>query len=375
MGSSYNPVGDPTTYNVVTRFGATGNGTMDDTAAIQRGIDFIDASNVDGCLFFPPGTYLIDGPFRQNPLVKNGYGIGQLQLPVRNLSTQPEISITFKGANKPAPNVNWTADTQPLSTGGAIIKSTKVGAAGTDAIISSGPPLTDTWGFDGIRANFENLIFRTYNDPKITPLGLQNIGQVTVQSCLFDTGTILSSITQPSNFGCGVFMPAVGNWTISRLIDCDFVGYYYGAQWAEHIFASDVRSWLCLYGFQSNGGPHGCRMEHLLAVGCAYSTAFFNQPTRIDGPMSLRRERTVFDGSRAWQNTSSDFADTGNLAIGVCHFVGVESNNFSPSPALKGGAANLTVYDTANFPVPAADGAVSPVASVTTQLGVITGIA
>lgn len=44
-------------YTNVKGFGATGNGTIDDTAAIQLAINAAQA--IGGCVFFPPGTYLI----------------------------------------------------------------------------------------------------------------------------------------------------------------------------------------------------------------------------------------------------------------------------------------------------------------------------
>lgn len=345
MGSSYSQVGNSAQYNVVTQFGAVGDGVTDCTSQIQAAIDFVSASGRDGTIFFPEGTYLVDGAFRQDAAIKNGYGIAQLILPTRNLSTQAEISISFLGACPPAPNTNWTSDTPPLSTGGSIIKSVKVGASASDAIFSGGPPLAATWNHTGIRANFENLVFRTYNNPKITPLNLVSVGQASVVNCLFDTGTVLSSITQPQAGSSAVVMPGLSNWALSRLINCDFIGYYYGAQWSEHIVVDDARSWLCNYGFQSNGGPHGCCVRRLLAVGCTGTIAFFDQPTRLLGPAQVDAEHTIFGGGRAWQNATVDVVDPGNNARGDMYFCAVLSGTGTVPMLPPDGAANLTITD------------------------------
>lgn len=55
-------------YNVKA-YGAKGNGTTDDTAAIQAAIDAI--GNTGGTVFFPPGVYLISEPLTYNSYSSN----------------------------------------------------------------------------------------------------------------------------------------------------------------------------------------------------------------------------------------------------------------------------------------------------------------
>src|SRR5512139_1631101 len=48
-----------------TAFGAKGDGTYDDTAAIQNALD--EASTAGGQVFLPPGRYLVGGSLRVPP--------------------------------------------------------------------------------------------------------------------------------------------------------------------------------------------------------------------------------------------------------------------------------------------------------------------
>lgn len=49
-------------YNVKTDYGAVGNGTNDDTTAIQNAIN--GASSTNGIVYFPDGTYKVTAPLR-----------------------------------------------------------------------------------------------------------------------------------------------------------------------------------------------------------------------------------------------------------------------------------------------------------------------
>ncbi len=109
-------------------YGATGDGSTDDTAAIQDTIDAAYAAE-GGVIYFPPGVYIIGGALQDT-----GAFNGQLLLP--NVSHSGDhIVLTFKGALRPGFHPVY-GDTLPLADGFAVLKSTLTGASGTAAVIS-----------------------------------------------------------------------------------------------------------------------------------------------------------------------------------------------------------------------------------------------
>jgi len=80
----------------VTAFGAKGDGTTDDTRAIQAGLDFVQASGIgdsaNKTLFFPAGTYLVTTTLLLN--YTNG---------VLLLGTGATTVLLWGGGSAPAP--------------------------------------------------------------------------------------------------------------------------------------------------------------------------------------------------------------------------------------------------------------------------------
>lgn len=371
MGSSYTGVSLPAFYDV-SKLGAVGDGTTDCSVAIKAAVA-LAAQAGGGTVFFPPGIWRIACAVTQDPLIVDGLGRGQIILPCRALHTQAPITIRFQGPFSPAGDVNWTANNQPLYSHGAVIISDVAGSFGTDGIFAGGPLATadSEFPFNNIRVEFDNLVIR---GPNLTPLALQNIGQAKVTNSQVDIGVIQNQITsQPSNGTFGVNMPKLSNWGLSHMSNVDLVGFPVGAQFSEHAFLSDVRAWCCVYAFQSNGGPHAVRLDHILAVACQGTIQFFDQPTRLSGPASIRREMSIFGGNRAWNNTTIDFNDPGNNCIGHIYFDGVKSEDPNPSAHI-GSGANMVIFDTASFPIPVANGTTNPVTSITNANGIITAI-
>ena len=78
-------------------FGALGDGSSDDTAAIQRAIDEVAALGDGGELFFPLGRYVISDTLRvRRPLHLRGTGFGDVTGSNTNLMQDPGTAIVWK---------------------------------------------------------------------------------------------------------------------------------------------------------------------------------------------------------------------------------------------------------------------------------------
>jgi hypothetical protein len=114
-------------YFDVKTYGAVGDGSTDDTVAIQAAITA--ATSTGGVIYFPAGVYIVGGALQDT-----GAFNGQLLLP--NVSHSGDhIVLTFKGALRPGFHPVY-GDTVPLAGGLSVIKSTLTGASGTASVIS-----------------------------------------------------------------------------------------------------------------------------------------------------------------------------------------------------------------------------------------------
>ncbi|KAL4431405.1 hypothetical protein ABPG75_006661 [Micractinium tetrahymenae] len=130
-GDAALPAPTPTPeYNVLSQFGAVGDGVNDDTAALQ---DAIEAANSSpGVVFLPAGTYLITAPLviTGSNVTLRGAGEGQTTILIRN-----SLADLF--------STTWVADAagtlkSAWSSGGAFIQfsGTPEGSSRTDTLLA-----------------------------------------------------------------------------------------------------------------------------------------------------------------------------------------------------------------------------------------------
>lgn len=196
----------------------------DDTTAIRAAFAALGSDSVvgkTGIIFFPEGTYIINGAFNQS-------GGSQIAFPAIEFLS-PVTTFHIKGPVSSAPNA--------AANNGAIIYGTKYGTNGENAIMS----VTDSGGggtgnIARINAIFENIRFRTVQDPTHTALELKDADQAQGYNVTFDTSSSYTSPTLPTHSDSfALKLPdllagnVTGGWTNLKIKT-----YYNGVRLGEH---------------------------------------------------------------------------------------------------------------------------------------------
>ena len=196
----------------------------DDTTAIRSAFSALGSDSTvgkTGIIFFPEGTYIVNGAFDQS-------GLSQIGFPSIAFAS-PVTSFVIKGPAPSAPN--------GISNSGAIIYGTKYGTDGSYSIMS----VTDSGGggtgnIARINAVFENIRFRTVQDPTHTALNLKDVDQAQGLNVTFDTSGTYDSPTLPThNDSFALKLPDMlagnvsGGWTNLKIKT-----FYNGVRLGEH---------------------------------------------------------------------------------------------------------------------------------------------
>lgn len=178
----------PNYYNVID-FNATGDGTSDDTTAIQATIDA--ANNAGGSIvFFPSGTYIITSALTvySNIIIQgaaqNGVNIQQNSTSENHINSNDVSHLTIRDITFTGPGID--------ASGGGGISISRVNNGNTDGIYMENVTVHDC-AFTGISINCP--IVSTFNN--VTVVGIAGDGfsfygsgtSVTMNSCYAITCT------------------------------------------------------------------------------------------------------------------------------------------------------------------------------------------
>ncbi len=185
--------------------GLAGDGTTDDTAALQAWITSVTASGTkSGWFFFEPGTYLI---------------AGNITLPAVSTSAS-QIMLTFQGpAHAPFQALG------PLATPGgyAILKGTA----------TTGTATIDGTAGSNIAVAIHDLICIGNNNPTITFWHLQNTYPGPITGLQISTVSYTGGATLPTHTGAyGITLPGRVNSNLVT-VEVSVGGYYTGVRWTE----------------------------------------------------------------------------------------------------------------------------------------------
>ena len=309
-------------------YSATGDGVIDDTAAVQNALNALAAAN-GGVLFFPKGTYLCNGPF-------DGTTNSILKIPF-NPSTNPLIVIEIRGENPGT----WISYDSNMSSSGAIIKSTKTGSGIAPCILAAAAyhdglsaPLTSLFNY--VTVYIRDMTFRTYDNPSIGAIGLGMAAGASLENVTVDTGVNQMSLTQPTHGTFGVWMPNTNNFGLNFCNRVIVGGYSTGIKTGEHFIAPYGVVARCSVGVEFLFGYHPSQGH--LNIFHTNTYLKFSAQHAVDVVLDVERATSGW-----WAATpGNDVVDSGNVATGEIRYIIVkEAVGNLPDPISVTGAAGI----------------------------------
>jgi len=253
----------PTIYDV-TDYGATGDGTTDDTVAIQAAIDAAAAgsSGGGGVVYFPAGTYVVNGALQDTSRSNS-----QLVLPILHTGTDEQMTIVLRGEFAP-PAIPAISAAIPSPTAHSIIKGTL--NSGTGSLLGGWGPSGSSGDFTNVFLQVENLTFRMPVNPVLTALDFTHLVGIDLDNVCVDSDEYnMADMTEPTtSTSYGIRCPMLNNGAYTRLGVVNVVGIYKAYEFSEHTVGQQVNAWGCKQAFVFNTAVHASYFDRLMAVHC-----------------------------------------------------------------------------------------------------------
>jgi len=326
-------------YNVRT-YGATGDGTTDDTVAINAAIAACGTAG-GGTVYFPAGVYLCDGAFNSN-----GVSSPILTLPQVAMTDQA-ITIVFQGA-APPPRQYFTF-TSTFTAGYSIIKTTRTGGSSGCCLLGGPAPTYLSFGNqNNVSPVLRNLIFACPTTPTFTAVDFKYQQGNRVDDVLIYAGTTdLDGLTQPtSSFSYGLTLPEVNHSASNWVNGVNVFGFYNGTRLGENTSGAGLRAWGCVNGICAPNyfhfsafndiGTYWCT-NHLVGEGGSGGEG--RSPIRI----FVWDIEQANGGGASWQNTVANVLDSSNRLSGDVTYIPIKGSvGYDNSSFVKTGGSLLT---------------------------------
>lgn len=281
-------------------YGAVGDGTTDDTAAIKAAVaaavTYAQANNQVAEVLFKPVRYRLAGA-----LDTSKGGRAQIPLPViSNTSQKVYLSLRCPTGGTNGPPM-WTQGSGTQTGGaGAVLVSTLTGltldATYGRASVIGGPTAQQGYGTnDGIATLFSNMFVRVEGLTVMAPLkptvtafdfyGLAGMDMVSGFASINDTYANLSSTSnRPDNSAdgaAGLVTPANMNNDECHIGNFACYGYGWGLIAGSHMSAQTLKTIFCANGMrvQASGyDPHGIAINYFSAEFCDWAITQASDP-------------------------------------------------------------------------------------------------
>lgn len=314
-------------FNVLD-YGATGDGTTDDTVAIQAAIDAAAAAG-GGVIYFPSSVYVVGGALQDV-----SRGNAQLLLPAISTPDEEPITLVFKGEYPPPPNFSVIGDT-PTPNNQSVIKSTL--ASGTGACIGGWGPALSFNDNTRVHCIFEDLTVRVVVNPTITGIDGSHVATMRLNNVIVDAGDYwIQGIAEPTTTtSYGIRMPRNGNGADLAIGTTNVVGFYNGYQFGEHTNGYQVNAWGCKKAYEFIAADHASHFTRMMAVHC-------EKVLTATGTHYVEIEQLNLEHSTSgWWTTDQDIDDPNNYLIGRLRWHVVEAGTGVDDTFTVNGALNM----------------------------------
>lgn len=304
-------------------FGAVGDGTTDDTVAIQAGITYF-VTNHGGTLYFPAATYKFS------------------QLTVPSIPGLPStcVTIRLRGPLLPGQSM-YIVSSGGTNTGGAILKSAMVGTAG-DSYFKCGSGST----FNNVVIDLENITLLVPPDPIMFGFNCRNAYGLRARGSRVWTGVAPFDITSaPTHTGAGFLTPANNNAAFTHLVDCDVSGIFLGYELSEHADLDYCSAWACVEAGTFPGANHAINVNRFGLYHCQYGFGATGFGTRVNFT-----QLNIEHASSGWKVSLADVYDPSNLLKGDITWAAVLQGTGPHSVFPVTGGSHLVIREIGTAP-------------------------
>lgn len=331
---------NPWQFNVKSApYSAVGDGTTNDTAAIQAAIDaaasYAAANSGYAEVIFPPAVYALTSAARTDRS-----GNAQLALPVVS-DTSNKITLAFIGTEDAASMPHWNATAGQKN--GVVLKSTWNAADGSstsnEASVLGGPTLPNGY-VSGAKYSNCNIVIKgiqiqvpfTSRGSDTSGIDLRGIANAHLDGVSFfpnATPTQLNGTYTTPGWSFGIAMPVPGNNDLSIMDNCSVEGATYGIYLGEHLAANRIAAIYCYTGLLNGPFFSSVGQQHHNWIGSASIEACVNGiQTLTNGKINIT--------SMSVEGSMNHVVDSGGSASGSIGLGGIISTiNVSDPTGIK----------------------------------------